>query len=587
MGKKYNGAVRRHIQFNADDTLRLCKNVLDSLIPNEFSETFNSCYGKGDFTELVGREFRHSLYSGLDPGDFHDIWTSFNLVRKFPNLPGVKVDKAKVAINKMLQCEAHCKTINNRLLQSKNAPGYCSDYGQVLYLARRKIASWLGEFSWDHVVERFDFGPGASTRLPRSRSDLFFKMQGCLHLTENLLPVFNALSAFKPGLFPGFTLVPGNKIVTVPKDSKTDRPIAIEPDFNIFVQKGLGEVLRELLKKRTKERVDLHDQTLNQRLARLASLGFGLSTIDLSSASDTVSYELVCELLPSDWRDALLLARSPCGALPDGTLIRYHKWSSMGNGYTFELESLIFHALAQATIEHYGDGSEYATVYGDDIVISSSLYSPFTKVLEWFGFIPNHTKSFHEGPFYESCGKHYFKGRDVTPVYIDDIPRRTIERIALVNELILLSSRMGSEIYRDIRLKPSIQSILTTLPDWLQRPRAPVSCKGNAVIGDFDECTPERSLHYQRGFKFRGLIETSVNEIRSCEGVLRKSLYQLMRRRPQDRRVKISSFLGFPVFTTVMYSGDRALMSECLTIRRKSRSKDIWTPEWSYLGPWF
>jgi hypothetical protein len=64
-------------------------------------------------------------------------------------------------------------------------------------------------------------------------------------------------------------------------------------------------------------------------------------------ASDTLAFEVVSWLLPNDWWWALEQCRSPVGVLPSGETIRYQKFSSMGNGYTFELESLIFWAISQ------------------------------------------------------------------------------------------------------------------------------------------------------------------------------------------------------------------------------------------------
>jgi hypothetical protein len=39
-----------------------------------------------------------------------------------------------------------------------------------------------------------------------------------------------------------------SKVRVVPKNAKTDRTICIEPDLNIFVQLGIGAVIRERLK---------------------------------------------------------------------------------------------------------------------------------------------------------------------------------------------------------------------------------------------------------------------------------------------------------------------------------------------------
>jgi hypothetical protein len=90
----------------------------------------------------------------------------------------------------------------------------------------------------------------------------------------------------------------------------------------------------------------------------------------------------------------------------------YHKFSSMGNGCTFGLESLIFAAAARAV------GSRDFCVYGDDIIIETELYEPLVTLLSALGFTTNSEKSFNQGPFRESCGVDAYLGTDITPFYV-------------------------------------------------------------------------------------------------------------------------------------------------------------------------
>jgi hypothetical protein len=199
-------------------------------------------------------------------------------------------------------------------------------------------------------------------------------------------------------------------MVTVPKDAFVDRVICIEPTGNIYCQKGLGQVLRRRLKR---SGVDLNDQTINQELARKGSIDGSLATLDLSSASDSLCYELVKAVMPPRWFNALNDCRSTATLLPDGTWRHNEKFSSMGNGYTFELESLIFYALLRAVC----DKSDVVSVYGDDLIVPNHQAQRCIEALDSIGFKTNESKSFSTGPFRESCGKHYFRGTDVTPVY--------------------------------------------------------------------------------------------------------------------------------------------------------------------------
>jgi hypothetical protein len=210
--------------------------------------------------------------------------------------------------------------------------------------------------------------------------------------------------------------VPGS-LSFVPKDAKIHRSIVVEPALNSMVQRGIGRLLKEKLRS---QGVDLYDQTRNQRLARVGSLDGSLATIDLSSASDTLSRELVYELLPLDW--AIFLNYSRTSEVKyKGNLIQLEKWSSMGNGYTFELESMIFYALAFGVCRDLGLPTQSISVYGDDIIVPVEAYTRLRRVLEFCGFTVNNQKSFYSGPFRESCGKDYLSGIDVRPIYVKDL----------------------------------------------------------------------------------------------------------------------------------------------------------------------
>ena len=196
----------------------------------------------------------------------------------------------------------------------------------------------------------------------------------------------------------------------------------------MYMQKAAGNFIRRRLRKRVG--IDLNDQRVNQELARVA-WGRGLATIDLSSASDSISTQLVVRLLPVEWYawlDGLRCKR----ILIDDHWHEVEMFSSMGNGFTFELESLLFYALSVASVEakrgircklsHQRpterDGWRTVSVYGDDIIVHRSMYPVLRTVLSYVGFIVNAKKSHTSGPIRESCGKHFYRGLDVTPFYV-------------------------------------------------------------------------------------------------------------------------------------------------------------------------
>jgi len=160
--------------------------------------------------------------------------------------------------------------------------------------------------------------------------------------------------------------------------------------------------------------IDLTDQTIQQRRAREGSLHGGFATIDLSSASDTIARQLVRFLLPSEWY-SLLSAGCSRSYTYKGEEHYLEHFSSMGNGFTFPLESAIFWCLSQSVSSH---GS--VTVFGDDIICRTKDVESVIEILQTAGFSVNGKKSHFTGPFRESCGADYLRGIDIRPVYIKE-----------------------------------------------------------------------------------------------------------------------------------------------------------------------
>ena len=201
----------------------------------------------------------------------------------------------------------------------------------------------------------------------------------------------------------------------------------MEPSLNGLGQKGIGSYMKKRL---GLFGVNLRDQGVNRELALRGSIDGSLATVDLSSASDTVSYALVMSLLPVGWFELLDQFRS--GSVEyQGVVTELEKFSSMGNAYTFELESIIFYALALAvcdSLDLFGKPifdrgllliREWpVSVYGDDIIVPTDAVQLLYETLNWCGFEVNTEKSFSTGNFRESCGADWLFGFDVRPWYL-------------------------------------------------------------------------------------------------------------------------------------------------------------------------
>jgi hypothetical protein len=164
---------------------------------------------------------------------------------------------------------------------------------------------------------------------------------------------------------------------------------------------------------------------------------------------------------------------------------RIEKFSAMGNAFTFELETLLFYAIAKAVAEVEGVVDSRVVVYGDDIVCSSESYDKTIYALNYFGFRVNETKSFQFGPFFESCGKHYHSGVDVTPIYQKSVVNSPEECIRFHNRLVRWSERIHGDpwmfeaalttliaLYQDLSWKDKNKSAK-------RLPRIPVDAEGD------------------------------------------------------------------------------------------------------------
>lgn len=382
----------------------------------------------GDYLNIIEAVMPNpSEYSSAD--GFAKAYLSYNLLRKYDSFP-VSIDRRAVATSKFLESEVSCGTINGAADALPYVGGRSLDrqLQSAVELAAGFIKRALGKFDLEEFQTVCAFSAGSSTRVPRKRGNAVFKLDGRPHVTNNCRDLAVHFiwcndswrkfcqEAFGRNSDPytWVEVVPGSRFDTVPKDSGTDRPICIEPDLNMFFQKGIGTMIRRRLRR---VGINLNSQTRNQLLALAGSISNLLATIDLSSASDSVALRVVKMLLPDDWYEYMLRTRSAYCEV-DGKYIRLEKISSMGNGFTFELESLIFWALAKASCVVNSCSTEDLSVYGDDIIVPSGAADYLIELLAHLGFKTNNNKTFITGPFRESCGKHYFLGADVSPFKI-------------------------------------------------------------------------------------------------------------------------------------------------------------------------
>lgn len=419
------------------------------------------------------------------------IYTFLRKYRGFGDDKGVLVKKA---ISTFESVEQSCRETNFRLQRSVHP-----DVEGVLSDARRKIDRVLGRFTFDKVLSGCEWGPGATATLRRAAAALDKKIleprlsvsSSALRYAKAWLSVdYHWMSARLGATYVDgpvcpidseFVLVDHARFTTVEKTVKQRRAINVEPTMNLFLQKGVGKFIRRRLQK---VGVNLDDQSRNQYLAGRAQED-RLATIDLQNASDSLSHGLVQLLLGEEWYSYLNDIRSKYVKMPDGEIKSLQKFSAMGNGFTFELESLIFWALVESVSDRVLGPGGVVAVYGDDIIVDRRIVEALFLTLETCGFTVNKEKSFTDGHFFESCGKHYFDGAEVTPAYqketLSDVP--SLYRCA--NRLVRFARRLGGGEFLDVRLQRSVAYLWARCgPDAHVRYRGPIWLEGDGFLID-------------------------------------------------------------------------------------------------------
>lgn len=247
------------------------------------------------------------------------------------------------------------------------------------------------------------------------------------------------------------------RVISVPKTQKTPRIIAIEPTCMQYAQQAVLERMIETIEKDKylNHLLGFADQVPNQDLARQGSITQSLATLDLSEASDRVSWKLVRKLVHR-WPHllkALDATRSRTASVPGHGDIPLAKYASMGSALCFPIEACVFLTLVFLGLEkehrtHFTNSRDVkrfigsVRIYGDDIICPVNSVDSVIYTLEHFGAKVGSNKSFWNGKFRESCGKEYYDGCDVSYVKVrrvfptsrKDVPE-VISLVSLRNQL--------------------------------------------------------------------------------------------------------------------------------------------------------
>lgn len=426
-------------------------------------------------------------------------------LKKFPFDPKVTpYDPEASALSTWWTSESQCHETNCKIDKLLKGELQSSEFSSLLAIMRRLIYDLLGgELDSKRLIQilaKGTHGPGATATntAKEGRVTSFYKFNDLPYsCSKSAMPYFTAAislhpewverlessgrrteipSPFSGRAYREQSLVQACTVINeighttfVPKNAKTHRAIEIGNSGNMFCQLAVNSELTTLLES---VGINLRDQSINKSWAykgsRYCYLDDGsdnpnqISTIDMASASDTISTSLLRATWPPTWfalLDDLRLKKT----LVDGKEHVLHKFSAMGNGTTFPIESIMFWAASQAAQELFGrvpPDQCFSSVFGDDLIVRYKHAHHVIRAIELCGFKVNQAKSFLRGPFKESCGGDYFQGRDVRPFYLKR-PLTTYEDV--YNVCNSIAAFIRSNRYAG-RLGNSYRAILSAIP---------------------------------------------------------------------------------------------------------------------------
>lgn len=586
--------INPSVKVSKDYHWRLLQALSDDLkgyLSDDDYELINLIVRSRDFDAYVvlddiwGLQGIHSSGSGLDFSRAKARYCIASILKKYLPAPDPELDA--IALKKVMAAEEGCARYNrsnHRLLT----------YGRddfsvgVFTTARSFLKKLLGDVPVRAITDNSRHGPGANLDTRNGETSTYDKYRswpysctgpalsyakfmierderwlGALYDSyreRNNIPQHYPIDnrKFWADII---NVVDHNRITFVPKNAKTSRSIAIEPALNLMLQLGVDSHIRRRLKGYG---IDLDSQEPNRRLSREGSKYGLLSTLDLQAASDSISIGVCKALLPEEWFSFLSKLRSPKGKLDDGSFLVYEKMASMGNGYTFALESAIFAALVYAAYKENGikpSFSRNCAVFGDDIIVLSKVSTDVVRALNLGGFSVNPEKSFFEGPVRESCGSDWFKGCPVRPIFLSEPPKT-------VQDLYVDYNRIQRGI--ELRFGFTPARTLELIKTWI-----PVSFHLWGPYSDevFDSWlhTPVEGEWSNGFFRFTRLLKLPKRRQKANAFFFRKLMHNLTERK------QLPWYLRSDYRKIAEANGSRfTVLAKGFTVRRKSSVSSHW-----------
>lgn len=421
-----------------------------------------------------------------------DITVSHRIISKFGEPAGSSL--RNVAFNNYKLFEQHLGSIPQITNLWQEGKEFL-----LLRKAKCNLSKWLKTFNLDYNSITVEFTPGESYTTATGQVSVFAKLSNLAHWTctadvvddvchlvyfnrglkaaarkhiGQMVPIEGetGFDTFARHLMGIISIVPGARGASVPKNQETDRFINVEPTFNMILQRWIaGEISRCLTlagnhlgaSRNINGKVVFHDaQELHKEMIRNLSY----ATIDFSNASDSVLLWVIQLLFPKHVSYVLTQYRSSTVEL-GSNCIEPNKLSSMGNGFTFEVMTILLLSFGRIF-------DPTCRVYGDDVIIKADVADDFINIVSLIAFSTNEKKTFTKGRFRESCGAFQFDTFDIQSFefkWADNFS----DVIAICNKLkIIVDAAQCSEVVISI-LRDTHAVICESIPVLCKGPQPP------------------------------------------------------------------------------------------------------------------
>lgn len=454
--------VSRRSEMEGESFLRITlpsfgKAFLKALEEGEWSPTTHTGFARREGLPVFLRGFLENIFTPMgalrqDPC-IESIRAVHQLTQVFGKIEGNCTPRRKnAAIAEYLVADDECAAWDKR--PSMDVLHLLTGLSEV---AKRCVVPMLSEADWnvgqDAIMPKHGPGSTADRLLGNKKYDLRYwpdHLEARFPWSEWAVPNYRYAD---DGVEPTCQshVVPA-RLTLVPKTMSSPRVIVMEPTALQYMQQALWSQMRSSIERRT-TMIGFTDQLLNREMARRGSVDRELVTLDLSEASDRVTYLQAASCfdgLPNLW-EALDATRSSEVELPDGSRRTIHKFASMGSAVCFPVEAVVFltailfavrchHRVTDPgfdlTLSFLRKLEGEIRVYGDDCIFPVRYLPAVEAVFSGLGWKINRGKTFENSNFRESCGGDYWNGEDITPVKLRQLLPTHRRQIAEMQSLV-------------------------------------------------------------------------------------------------------------------------------------------------------